>query len=332
MTTKEHVLSLLENKRGQNISGAHIASQLNMSRNAVWKAVKELKKDGYKIKAVTNKGYCLCEDNDILSAQGILPFLSHKLQEQVADKIYVHASLESTNKTAKEMAISGAEHGTIVIADHQTAGKGRYGRTFHSPPSHGIYMSIILHPSQLCIDTPGLVTHFAAVSVCEAIEAISEKKPKIKWVNDIFLDDKKICGILTEAVTDFESGNMQWIVVGIGVNFSTPAEDFPEELRQIAGAIFDSRELPTTRNCLIAEIVGRMLEHKSQYKEEGILDKYKERLVMLGKNVLVTGAGQPYKAVAMGIDNMGCLTVKKDTGEVLALSTGEINVILSTTS
>jgi len=319
MSTKKHILALLESNRGQSISGGHIAEQLNISRNAVWKAIKELEKDGYRIKAATNKGYCLCEDNDILSVQGIVPFLS---QKETADKIFVYPSLESTNKTAKEMAISEAKHGTIIIADQQTAGKGRYGRNFHSPAAHGIYMSFILHPAQLGFDTPTMVTSFAAVAVCESIEAISEKTPQIKWVNDIFLDGKKICGILTEAVTDYESGNVEWVVVGIGINFSTP--DFPEDLRQIAGAVFTGEHFPATRNHLAGEVINRLTANRCGKKE--MMDKYKKRLMMLGKKILVIGAEQPYEALAVDIDDIGRLIVKKDDGEILSLSSGEISI------
>jgi len=256
MSSKKYVLALLESKRNQSISGEYIAEQLNVSRNAIWKAIRELRNDGYKIRAVTNKGYCLCEDNDILSVEGMLPYLS---QEKISERIFIYDCLESTNKTAKEMAISEAEHGTVVIADSQTAGKGRYGRSFHSPPNHGLYMSLIIKPNQYRFSTPTLITAFSAVTVCEAIEAISDKRPKIKWVNDIFLNGKKICGISAEAITDFESGNTQWIVVGIGVNYSTLATDFPEELRHIAGSVFGLDTPPTTRNHLAAEILNRFL-------------------------------------------------------------------------
>lgn len=323
MSTKKRILELFESRRGQTISGGYIAGQFNVSRNAVWKAVKELEKDGYKIEAAANKGYCFCEDNDILSAQGMLPFLSDK---KTADRIYVYPSLESTNKTAKEMAISDAGHGTIIIADRQTAGKGRYGRDFFSPPLSGIYISFILRSEQLRLNEPTLVTSFAAVSVCEAIEAISEKKPQIKWVNDIFLDGKKICGILTEAVTDYESGNIPWIVAGIGINFSTSATAFPEELREIAGAVFTRGNPPVTRNRLAAEVVNRIMDPENQ---SDLTDRYKKRLMMLGKTVLVTGAGvtEPYEATAVDIDGAGRLVVKKDNGETLSLSSGEIRIV-----
>ena len=323
MSTKTRILALLESNRGQSVSGAYMAAKLTVSRNAVWKAIRELEKDGYRIEAVTNKGYCLSADNDILSVQGMLPFLWQKKQ---ADTIFVYNSLESTNKTAKEMAISKAEHGTTIIADSQTMGKGRYDRVFYSPPGHGLYMSFVLRPEQLRFTAPTLATSFAAVSVCEAIEAITDKTPKVKWVNDIFLDGKKICGILTEAVTDFESGHIQWTVVGIGVNFSTPLTDFPEDLRPIAGSVFMDGPVSTTRNHLAAEIVNRMVTPVNQYDEKKILAQYKRRLCMLGEEILVSQMSETYTAVALDIDGRGRLIVKKDSGETLSLSAGEIMI------
>jgi len=319
MTTKQRILALLESNRGQNISGEHIAAHLGISRNAVWKAINALKKDGYTIKAITKKGYALCDDTDILSAQGIAPFLENK---EAVGKIFVYQSLESTNKTAKEMAISEAEHGTVIIADAQTAGKGRYARKFFSPAAHGIYMSFILRPTHF--DTPTLITSFAAVSVCKAIEAITDKTPKIKWVNDIFLDEKKICGILTEAVTDFESGNIQWVVVGIGINFSTPASDFPEEIKATAGALYAGTGI--TRNRLAGEIINRIMTLDAGYDSTKMLAEYKQRLMVLGKRIIVTGTQEPYEATATNLDEIGRLIVEKDTGEIFALSSGEVRI------
>jgi BirA family biotin operon repressor/biotin-[acetyl-CoA-carboxylase] ligase len=323
MSTKKSILALLEMNRGQSISGEHIAKKLNISRNAVWKAVKELEKDGYQINATTSKGYCLCDNNDILSVQGIIPFLSKNV---ISDKIFVYSSLESTNKTAKEMALSEAEHGTVIIADGQTAGRGRYGRGFFSPSGDGIYMSIILHPSKLSFNTPTLVTSFAAVAVCEAIESISEKTPKIKWVNDIFVEEKKICGILTEAVTDYESGIAQWIVVGIGINFRNSTIDFPEELRGIAGAVFSDEKPSTTRNHLAGDIINRVLASEKSDNEKEMLNEYKKRLMMLGERISIISTKSPYEAIALDIDDAGHLIVKKDDGQILTLSSGEISI------
>jgi len=260
--------------------------------------------------------------NDILSTQGIIPFLS-------ADKakIIVHASLESTNNTAKQLAASGAEHGTTIIADHQTAGRGRYSRSFFSPPGHGIYMSIIFRPAHFsCVPTS--YTTYAAVSVCEAIEAATGKKPQIKWVNDIFLNGKKICGILTETATDYESSGIHWVVIGIGINFSTPASGFPEDIEHIAGSIFSDSKPGISRGNLAAEIINRILNFENEYDSEVIFDKYKERLMILGKRVTIVGSKESFEAIAVDIDSLGHLVVKKDNGEILSLSTGEVRICI----
>jgi len=322
MNSKEYVLELLESRRGQSISGEYIAEQLKVSRNAVWKAVKELEKEGYKITAIPNKGYCLSEDNDIVSVQGMLPYLRDR---KAFENIFVYDCLESANQTAKEMALSGVPHGTVVIADRQTAGKGRYGRKFHSPPGNGIYMSLILCPTQLGFSSPTLITASTAVSVCEAIEAVSDKKPQIKWVNDIFIDRKKICGILTEAVMDFESGITQWIVVGIGINFSRPEGNFPQDLQEVAGTVFEESNPPTTRNHLIAEVVNRMVFSEGGYGDTEMLAHYKQRMFMLGERVSVTRGSEQFEAVALDIDQGGQLIVRAD-GEVLSLTAGEVRV------
>lgn len=323
MSTKENVLGFLEANRGQSVSGQHIAQNLNISRNAVWKAIKELEKEGHKIGAGTNKGYCLWADDDILSVQGMLPFLADK---GCADKIALHGSLTSTNQTAKEMALAGAEHGTVVIADCQTAGRGRLGRGFYSPPGCGIYMSLILHPRELPLNPPTLITALAALTVCEAIEAVTKKDPRIKWVNDVYLDKKKICGILTEAVTDFESGGIEWVVVGIGINFSTPTAAFPQELRPIAGAIFPDLEPTATRNRLAAEIINRFLSLGNQYEKKVIYQKYRDRLMMLGERITVVEANSTYEAVAIDIDEDGRLLVENEKHETRILSSGEISI------
>ena len=324
MSTKNRVLELLEQKRGESISGEHLAGILGISRNAVWKSIKELQKDGYNIFAVTNKGYCLSDENDIVSIPGIKPFLS--LQSQpYADKIHIFKSLESTNKTAKEMAVAGAEHGTVIISDSQTMGRGRYSRNFFSPFG-GLYMSIILRPEVLHFDNPTSVTAFAAVSVCQAIESISKKSPKIKWVNDIFIDGKKVCGILTEAVTDFESGGLDWIVLGIGINVYTRTEEFPVDLQSLATSIFPDEKMPGVRNKLSAEIINRILGFETLPRETEIFEKYKKRLLILGKEITVIQNNTEYMATAIDVNSKGNLIVKNENGEVITLSSGEIRI------
>ncbi|MCL2224412.1 MAG: biotin--[acetyl-CoA-carboxylase] ligase [Defluviitaleaceae bacterium] len=329
--TKKNLLELLERNRGQSISGEFIAGQLGISRAAVWKAVKELEKEGYVITAATKRGYCLSGENDILSAQGILPFLRDAGETERGRKIIVEPSLESTNITAKQLAISGAEHGTVVLADHQTAGRGRYGRSFFSPKGCSVYMSLILRPQEIWLDVPTLVTAFSAVAVCDAIKTVCEKETQIKWVNDIFFDGKKICGISTEAVADYESGTISWIVVGIGVNFITPQEGVPQELQNVIGTIFAAAEKPTaTRNRLAAEIINNMAAlDTAQRAQENFLKKYRERLLFIGEEIIVSGthgAGKDFTATATDIDETGRLIVRTENGEVLSLSSGEVRV------
>lgn len=325
MSTKNRILELLEQQRGESISGEHLAGVLGISRNAVWKAIKELQKDGYNIVAVTNKGYCLSAENDIISIPGIKPFLSERSQFY-ANKIQVHKSLESTNKTAKEMAVAGAEHGTIIIADCQTMGRGRYSRNFFSPSGGGLYMSIVLRPEAMHFKNPTSVTAFAAVSVCEAIESISTKVPRIKWVNDIFIDGKKVCGILTEAVTDFESGGLDWVVLGIGINVHTRTEDFPCDLQSIATSIYPDEKMSGMRNRLSAEIINRILGFETLPNETEIFEKYKKRLMVLGKKITVIQNQVEYKATAIDVDSVGHLVVKNESGERITLSSGEIRI------
>ena len=325
MSTKNRILELLEQQRGESISGEHLAGVLGISRNAVWKAIKELQKDGYNIVAVTNKGYCLSAENDIISIPGIKPFLSERSQFY-ANKIQVHKSLESTNKTAKEMAVAGAEHGTIIISDCQTMGRGRYSRNFFSPSGGGLYMSIVLRPEAMHFKNPTSVTAFAAVSVCEAIESISTKVPRIKWVNDIFIDGKKVCGILTEAVTDFESGGLDWVVLGIGINVHTRTEDFPCDLQSIATSIYPDEKMSGVRNRLSAEIINRILGFETLPSETEIFEKYKKRLMVLGKKITVIQNQVEYKATAIDVDSVGHLIVKDENGEIVTLSSGEIRV------
>lgn len=323
MSTKHQILELLEQNRGDSISGERLAGILNVSRNAVWKAVKELEKEGYSIEAVTNKGYRLSDQNDIVSIQGIKPFLSPQ-SKPYAEEIKIYKSLESTNKTAKEMAVAGAEHGTVIIADSQTKGRGRYSRSYFSP-SGGLYMSIILRPEVLNFENPTSVTAFAAVAVCEAIESVSEKTPKIKWVNDILIDGKKVCGILTEAVTDFESGSLDWIVLGIGINVYIKTEDFPDDLQSSATSIFPNEKMFGVRNKLSAEIINRILGFEIMPREAEVFQKYKKRLAMPGNQVTVIQNKSEYKATVIDIDAVGHLVVKDENGEIITLSSGEIH-------
>ena len=329
MSTKQRVLAILEANRGKSISGKAIADRLSWSRAAVWKAVEELRKEGFQISAVTNRGYRLAEDDDLLSVAGIRRYLMPTLSEA---GIHVHDILQSTNITAKRLALEGVTHGTVVLAEEQSGGKGRFERRFQSPRSSGLYMSLVLHPAQLALSTPTLITVLAAVSVCEAIESLSDKKPGIKWVNDILLDGKKICGISCETTMDLESRSMPWVVVGIGINVTTKASSFPEELRQIVGSLYPEGKAEFSRNRLAAEVINRMASSAAAASSPNysidLLEKYKKRLVMLNKRITVVLPEGNYQAKAVDVDESGQLIVQKDDGEICTLLAGEISTRL----
>lgn len=322
MNTKNRVLSLLEKHCGAYLSGAEIAAVLQISRNSVWKAINGLRNDGYPIDAVTNKGYRLAESSDVLSAHGIAQYLPPHSDVQLT----VYPTLCSTNQTAKECALAGAPHGTVILAETQTGGRGRFARSFHSPAG-GLYLSSVLHPDVLHFPHITAVTAYAAAAVCGAIEAVSEMQPEIKWVNDIFLNGKKVCGILTEAVTDIESGSIGWIVVGIGINVTAKPEDFPAELRGIAASLFPQNPPPDIRNRLAAEIIRRLICEKVPSEAE-VFAQYRARL-MRGKTVTVMQGDDTYTAVPQDIDEAGHLIVMRPDGSRRTLCSGEIRIIPS---
>ncbi|RKM56629.1 biotin--[acetyl-CoA-carboxylase] ligase [Butyrivibrio sp. X503] len=263
MTSKEKVLEFLESNKGKYISGEAVAESLELSRTAVWKAVNELRKSGYEIEAVSNKGYMLGESSDILSAAGIISFLPHEYQKAYKDEelICVYDTVGSTNRLAKELAIAGGDHGSVIIANVQTDGHGRSDHSFFSPKG-GLYMSILLRPEYMDIGElkPDAVTMAVGNSVCEAIEDLTGVCPTLKPVNDLYIGDKKVCGILTEAGSEFETGLVQWIVVGIGINFDSDISSFPDEIKDIATSLFEPGKAAVSKNKLAAEIIGRIAD------------------------------------------------------------------------
>lgn len=321
MTTKELLLELLETRKGTFFSGEEIAQKLCVSRAAVWKAVKNLQNEGYEIKAVTKKGYCLGTDTDILSVQGIRKYLEDNGQDL---DILVLPTAESTNSLVREKAAQGGCEGLVIVSNEQTGGRGRYGRTFFSPDKTGIYLSILLKPTlpsaqALCITT------MAAVAMCEAIEEVSPETPQIKWVNDIFVSGRKVCGILTEAALDLESGMLAYAVLGVGVNVYPPQDGFPEEIRHTAGSVFSSAQTDA-KNRLAAAFLNRFLSYYRTPGFGGYLEKYRVRNLVMGKKATVFQNGTTRQVDICGIDD-GCrLIVRDKDGQIDHLSYGEIQI------
>lgn len=324
-STKSAILELLESNREKSLSGEAIAEKLGISRNSVWKGINELRLDGYNIEAVTNKGYRISEDTDIISAEGIKPYLNEKTRE-IIKNICVFKTLDSTNTKAKEAALAGAEHGTVIIADNQTGGRGRFSRSFFSPAGCGIYMSFILYADRLPFKNTTTITAHTANTVCDALEKTVGVFPKIKWVNDIYLGNKKICGILSEGIFNFETSTAGWVIVGLGVNVYTPKNGYPAELESIIASVCGDKKPNGGRCRIAAEIINRFFEMSGT--DSDVFSAYKTRLFMLGREITVKNGSSVYKAVAEDIDDAGRLIVRKCDGSKEILLSGEISVKL----
>ncbi len=231
--------------------------------------------------------------------------------------IFVLETVNSTNTYAKELAQNGAKHNTVVIADKQTAGRGRLGRDFYSPSGTGLYMSIILRSDSAPLD-PVALTIAAGVAVCRSIENVCNKQPQIKWVNDIFLDGRKICGILAEAGTN--SGAIDYIVVGIGINIST--QNFPAELSAIAGSLGDD----INRSVIAGSVIAEFIHMQSLCGSHELINEYKSRSLVLDKKIDFTKDGKTYSGIATDINIEGNLVVELENGESITLKSGEISL------
>ncbi|MDO4926168.1 MAG: biotin--[acetyl-CoA-carboxylase] ligase [Turicibacter sp.] len=317
MGLKHEVLRLLEENRESYLSGQEIANRLAFSRTAVWKAIHSLKEEGYQIHAVSNKGYQLDTSCDLLSSEGIHAYLAEDLKQL---PIYVYQQIGSTNTEAKQQALNGAPHGTIILAEEQTQGRGRLGRKFYSPKGTGIYMSIILRP-QLHLNQAIQVTTTVAVAICGVIEKLTNQNPHIKWVNDIYLGKQKICGILTEAVTDFESGQVEFIILGIGLNVNTV--DFPADLHEIAGSL---NPKDVTRNQLCAHLLNELFSLFSKLNDPQVLEEYKSKSNVLGNWITFMKNQESYEAFAEDINEQGGLIVRLKNDEKMILNSGEISI------
>ena len=249
---------------------------------------------------------------DILSADAI----KSSLPADFSGEIIVKEITESTNRDAACIA-KEALHGTTVIADAQTEGRGRLGKSFFAPAG-GIYMSVILKLG-LAFSDAVLVTAAASVAVCKAIEAVSDVRPQIKWVNDILLDGRKICGISCEAV--FSGETVDSVILGVGVNFS--AQEFPEEISETAGVLFD--EPPVSRNQLIAEILKNLLAETADLSSRKFIDDYRRRSAVPGNPIRYLENTVWHDAEAIGIDENGGLVILEN-GTEKTLVSGEITL------
>lgn len=334
MSTKEEVLNLLNMNKGSFISGQDIAGRLNVSRAAVWKAIKGLENDGLNIEAVTNKGYRLGGGADIINPG----YIEEKLREAGLEvQVIYKDETGSTNEDAVSL-LKESDRPVLVIADKQVKGRGRKGRDFFSPKGTGLYMSLAMHDALSLMKTVK-VTAVAAVAVARAIDENvyrGENKALIKWVNDIYVDDKKVCGILSEAMISMEDGDGGTVVVGMGINVYEPRGGFPPDIKDKAGALIYRDEKKEGTGRLRSDLAAGTVKHFLQYLSEPgeSLKIYREKSNLTGKYVLVNSfvpgdkrAGS--RALVTGIDDECRLLIKYEDGREEALSSGEVSVVLT---
>lgn len=311
------------------VSGEELAVRCGVSRQAVWKAVNVLRAHGAKIEAMTNRGYHLAGTGSMLSQESVAALVPAEFGVHVK----VYGTIDSTNTEAGRLCAETPDvrklNGTVIIAEQQTAGRGRLGRQFFSPPGSGLYLSIIYAPEE-GIGSPAVLTASAAVAVCRALKCVYGADASIKWVNDVFLRGKKVCGILTEGVTNFETGRIDSAVVGIGINILPGS--FPPELADAAGAVFDDGNADTKRSALAAGVITGVLGIYTS-GEGGIaeaMEEYRGRSLLTGMTITVSPVinqtEKNYTAVVQGVTDDAKLIVKTGDGRIRALESGEVTL------
>ena len=320
-TTREQVLRILKEKSPAAVSGEQIAMELSLSRAAVWKAIRSLREGGFQITSKPSRGYTLTEESYRLSVEDISLNLCPPWKDRVSLKVL--ETVDSTNQEAKRMLADGAGDLAVVLSSHQTHGKGRLGRIFYSPPGTGLYLSVIVR-RELDMSDAILVTSAAAVAVRETLSAYTDRDIGIKWVNDLYIEGKKVCGILTEGTSSFESGKMESMIIGIGINLFPPEEGFPEEIRDIATTLFES---PTPQvNTLAASLIEHVAAILDKLHDRSVMDRYRNHSIVLDRNVSVIQGSLSYTATVTAINDDGSLTVIDDQGEKRILNSGEISL------
>ena len=291
------------------VSGEKIGEELNLSRTSIWKAIQRLQQEGLEIDSIKNRGYKLIQ-GDL-----ILPDL---IQEKTNLTIRYKPETKSTQTDAKEGIEAGNKGNTLYLSTCQTAGRGRFQRPYYSPSQGGIYMSLHIQPNLPYEKLPSY-TLLVAAAVYKAIKNLTMIEVDIKWVNDIYLKNKKIAGILTEAMTSVETGLVTDVIIGLGINFSIA--DFPEDLKEKAGSLF-MPPAPITRNELISEIWRCFY----QTAPEELLYLYKEHSLVLGREVSFIQDQTKKKGVAKDISDKGQLLIQLDDQTEIWLNSGEISL------
>lgn len=321
---KEAILTMLRQSGGY-LSGQEISRNLGVSRAAVWKAIEKLREEGYTIESAPNRGYRLASPTQQLRLSEILSHLPEDCPWR--DSIQCFDSIDSTNNRAKAMAADGAPHGTVLIADEQTGGRGRRGRSFLSPPGTGVYLSALLRPD--C--APAQLMHLTcavAVAMCDAVEESAHFRPGIKWTNDLVAQNRKLAGILTELSVEAESGQVQYAVVGIGINCGQTEQDFPPELREMAGSLSMIAGEKIDRNVLAAAMVKALARMDAALlsRKSAIMEAYRADCITIGREVSLQRGDTVRRGKAIDVDDDGALVVQFSDGHTEAVNSGEVSV------
>ena len=322
--SQKTMLALLRSASGSYVSGEQVSEQLGLSRAAVWKAVDALRKKGYDIEARAGVGYRLVSAPDLVTEEEIRAFLPGWQRE-----IRCFEEIDSTNTYLKKLAMTGAPHGTAAVADSQTAGRGRMDRVFQSPKGKGIYLSVLLRP-----DLPPQkllpVTALCGVGVCRAVERVCGIRPQLKWPNDPVVNGKKLCGILTEMSLEGETGRLQYLVLGVGLNVAQTAADFTPDVAAMATSVNEAAGSNVSRAALIAamlEEIDALYDALCRDDTAAYLAEYRARCVNLGKTVqLIRPDGSRDTVTAETVDEEFSLVVRYPDGHQETVRSGEVSV------
>ncbi len=323
-TDKSNILALLRDSRDY-VSGQQLCDQFGVSRTAVWKAINQLKEEGYRIDAVSHKGYRLLKSPDVLSRSEILSRLKTKWAGR---QLFYLEETGSTNIDATRYAEEGEPHGTTVVAEKQNAGRGRRGKYWESPPGTAIYMTIMLKPD-FAPDKASMLTLVMALSVAEAVTEATGLHAGIKWPNDVVVNKKKICGILTEL--NAEMDYIRHVVIGVGINVNNAApEEFPEEIRQTATSLKIETGLSISRAALIERVLERFEHNYDTFVTtldlRLLIEAYSRHLLNLNAEVNVLDPKGNYTGIARGISTTGELLVEAENGVMKTVYAGEVSV------
>jgi len=306
------------------VSGQTLCERFGVSRTAVWKVIKQLEKDGYVIEAVPNRGYRLVGEQDVLSREELESRLHFRFR-WIARSIYYKEVTDSTNTDAKVLAEHGAPHGTLVVTASQEAGKGRRGRGWNCPAGVNVAMSVLLRPN-LKPDQASMITLVQAYSVALTVEELCGLQAQIKWPNDIVVNGKKVCGILTEMNVALDE--IDYVIVGTGINVNMDV--FPEEIAETATSLKRECGHSIARARVIEQVLAHFEEQYERFEQNGNLgflkESYEARMVNLNREVRVLDAQHPFEGIARGIDDYGELLVEKPDKTVEKVYAGEVSV------